>query len=272
MLNQDVLRRNNVLVSGQGTQPMLFAHGFGCDQTMWRFVAPAFESMHKVVLFDYVGCGKSEVKAYDARRYGSLDGYARDVIEVCDAAELRDVVFVGHSVSSIIGVLAAKRRPELFAKLILIGPSPRYINDLPEYRGGFDRAEIEGLLDLMEKNYLGWAQFLAPVIMKNPERPELGAELEKSFCAMDPKIAREFAKITFLSDNRDDLEGLNAPALVMQCAEDTIASEDVGAFVHRHLANSSLRRLRATGHCPHLSHPAETIEVIQDYLATAAAA
>ena len=268
-MNRDILMRGNVQISGQGTQPILFAHGFGCDQTMWRFVAPAFEASYKILLFDYVGCGKSEAKAYDPRRYASLDGYVRDLIEVCDAADVRDVIFVGHSVSSIIGILAAKRRPELFAKLILIGPSPCYINDLPKYRGGFERAEIEGLLELMDKNYLGWARFLAPVIMKNADRPELESELEKSFCAMDPKIARQFAEVTFLSDNRNDLESVKVPSLVMQCSEDAIASEEVGAFVHEHLVNSSLRYLRATGHCPHLSHPAETIEVIQNYLAAA---
>src|SRR5690242_14672764 len=172
-MNQDILRRNNVKISGQGAQPIVFAHGFGCDQTMWRFVAPAFESSHKVVLFDYVGCGKSETRAYNNVRYGSLDGYVQDLLEVCDGADLRNVVFVGHSVSAIIGILAAKRRPKFFERLILIGPSPRYINDLPDYQGGFERAEIEGLLDLMDKNFLGWAQFLAPLIMKNADRPEL---------------------------------------------------------------------------------------------------
>lgn len=266
-MNQDILRRNNVKISGQGAQPILFAHGFGCDQTMWRFVAPAFENSHKVVLFDYVGCGKSETRAYNNVRYGSLNGYVRDLLEVCNGAELRNVIFVGHSVSAIIGILAAKQRPDLFERLILIGPSPRYINDLPEYQGGFERAEIEGLLDLMDKNFLGWAHFLAPLIMKNPDRPELGKELEGSFCAMDPAIARRFAEVTFFADNRADLANVDVPVLILQCSEDAIASERVGQYVRDHLPQSTFHLLRATGHCPHMSHPTETIAAIRDYLA-----
>ena len=250
-------------------QPMLLAHGFGCDQTMWRYVAPAFEDSYKVVLFDYVGCGGSDAGSYDAKRYGTLDGYARDIIEICDAANLRDIIFVGHSVSAIIGVLAAKLRPELFSNMIMIGPSPRYINEPPDYVGGFDRAEIEGLLDLMDKNFLGWASFLAPVVMQNSDRPELGGELERSFCAMDPKIARRFAEVTFLSDNRADLPTLQVPSLIMQCADDAIAPAKVGQYVHQHLPQSTIRLLSATGHCPHMSHPSETIQVMKEHLAAA---
>src|SRR5690349_8166464 len=178
---QDILARNNVTVFGAGRQPMLFAHGFGCDQNMWRFVTPAFQDDYKIVLFDYVGSGKSDLSAYNPQRYGALDGYVQDVLDICEALDLRDVIFVGHSVSSMNGVLAAIRQPETFDRLILVGPSPCYINDLPEYLGGFERADIAGLLDLMDKNYLGWASYLAPVIMKNPERQELSAELEQSF-------------------------------------------------------------------------------------------
>ncbi len=257
-------------ISGQGIQPMLLAHGFGCDQTMWRFVAPAFEESYKVVLFDYVGCGRSDAHAYNAKRYGRLEGYALDIIEICDAADLRDVVFVGHSVSAIIGVLAAKLRPELFSNMIMIGPSPRYINEPPDYFGGFDRSEIEGLLDLMDKNYLGWASFLAPVVMQNPDRPELQGELERSFCAMDPKIARRFAEVTFLSDNRTDLRDLQIRSLIMQCSDDAIAPAKVGQFVHEHLPQSTMRLLAATGHCPHMSHPLETIQVMKEHLAISA--
>jgi len=266
-MNQDILRRNNVKISGQGAQPIVFAHGFGCDQTMWRFVAPAFENSHKVVLFDYVGCGKSETRAYNNVRYGSLDGYVQDLLEVCDGADLRNVVFVGHSVSAIIGILAAKRRPKFFERLILIGPSPRYINDLPDYQGGFERAEIEGLLDLMDKNFLGWAQFLAPLIMKNADRPELGEELQESFCAMDPAIARRFAEVTFFADNRADLADVQVPALIVQCSDDAIASEIVGRYVRDHMSQSTFHLLEATGHCPHMSHPVETIAAIKNYLA-----
>ena len=265
-MTDDILIRNHVTVSGFGTQPMLFAHGFGCDQNMWRFVAPAFKDDYRVVLFDYVGSGKSDLKAWDPARYASLDGYAQDVLDICHALDLRDVIFVGHSVSSMIGVLAANREPDRFARLIMIGPSPRYINDPPDYVGGFERGEIDGLLETMEKNYIGWANFLAPAIMKNPDRPELAAELETSFCSTDPVIARRFAEATFFADNRGDLAAVQHPSLIMQCSDDMIAPDAVGDYVHRAIAGSTLQKLRATGHCPHMSHPEETIAAIQQYL------
>src|SRR5688500_9633302 len=246
----DVLARNNINVFGSGTQPMLFAHGFGCDQNMWRFITPAFERDYKVVLFDYIGSGKSDLSAYDPHRYSTLDGYAQDVLDVCAALDLRDVIFVGHSVSSMVGVLAAKREPERFSRLIMVGPSPRYIND-EDYVGGFERADIEGLLELMDKNYIGWASFLAPVIMKNPDRPELGQELEESFCATDPDVARDFAKATFFSDNRSDLAKVETPSLIIQLTDDAIAPVSVGEFLRKNTPNSTLRLLDASGHCPH---------------------
>ena len=263
----DIIARNNVHVSGRGTQPMLFAHGFGCDQNMWRFVAPAFEDDYRVVLFDYVGAGRSDLAAYDVKRYSALEGYAQDVLDVIHALELRDVIFVGHSVSSMIGVLAANREPDRFARLVLIGPSPRYVNDPPQYVGGFEHADIDGLLETMDRNYIGWANFLAPAIMKNPDRPELGAELTESFCSTDPVIARRFAEATFLADNRADLPQVRVPALVLQCAEDMIAPDAVGEYVHRAMPASTLRRMQATGHCPHMSAPEETIALMRDYLA-----
>ncbi|MEJ7811737.1 MAG: alpha/beta hydrolase [Gemmatimonadaceae bacterium] len=263
---EDVLRRNNVKVFGGGTQPMLFAHGFGCDQNMWRFVTPAFEADYRIVLFDYVGSGKSDLGAYDAARYGDLDGYAQDVLDVCHALDLTDVIFVGHSVSSMVGTLAANSEPERFARLIWVGPSPRYVNDLPDYVGGFERADLEGLLDTMDRNYIGWANFLAPAIMKNPDRPELSRELEESFCSTDPTIARRFAEATFFADNRADLAMLTVPALIMQCSDDLIAPLSVGDYLHRCVPASTLRVLEATGHCPHMSHPEETIRVMKEYL------
>ena len=262
----DVVKRNNVKVSGRGTRPMLFAHGFGCDQTMWRYLTPAFEDDYRVVLFDYVGSGRSDVSNYDANRYSTLDGYAEDVLDVVEALDLRDVVFVGHSVSSMIGVLAANRAPERFSRLIMVGPSPRYIND-EGYVGGFEEADIRGLLELMDNNYIGWANFLAPVVMKNDDRPELTTELHTSFCSTDPKITRRFAETTFLADNRADLASVAVPSLIMQCSEDAIAPVEVGAYLHRTMPQSTLRRLKATGHCPHMSHPEETIEAIKSYLA-----
>jgi sigma-B regulation protein RsbQ len=264
----DVLSRNNVNVSGRGTQPMMFAHGFGCDQTMWRFVTPAFEPNYRVILFDYVGSGNADVTAYDPERYGSLDGYAQDVLDIITTLDLHDVIFVGHSVSSMVGVLAANREPGRFSRLVMVGPSPRYINDAG-YVGGFERADIEGLLDLMDRNYIGWANFLAPVIMKNEERPELTQELNDSFCSTDPKITRRFAEATFFADNRGDLARVTVPSLIMQCSEDGIAPVEVGNFLHGALPRSTLHRLKATGHCPHISHPGETIEAIKTYLAAA---
>lgn len=265
----DVLARNNVRVSGRGTRPMLFAHGFGCDQNMWRLVAPEFERDHRVVLFDYVGSGGSDLRAYDAGKYGALEGYAQDVLDVCRALDLRDIVFVGHSVSAMVGVLAANREPERFAHLIMIGPSPRYLNDAPDYVGGFERSDIEGLLETMDRNYVGWANHLAPAIMGNGDRPELGAELAESFCSTDPVIARRFAEATFLSDNRADLATVRARALVLQCSDDIIAPREVGEWVHRALPASAFRQLAATGHCPHMSAPEETIAAMREYLAAA---
>jgi sigma-B regulation protein RsbQ len=268
----DVLARNNVRVFGRGTRPMLFAHGFGCDQHMWRFVTPAFEDDYRIVLFDYVGSGRSDLSAYDPQRYATLAGYARDVLDVCEALDLRDVTFVGHSVSCMVGVLAANEAPDRFARLVLVGPSPRYLNDAPDYVGGFERADIEGLLETMDKNYIGWANFLAPAIMKNPDRPELGEELTQSFCSTDPVIARRFAEATFFADNRADLAAVRTPSLILQCSDDIIAPLEVGDYLHRELAGSTLRVMQATGHCPQMSAPDETIALMKAYLAECDAA
>jgi sigma-B regulation protein RsbQ len=264
----DVLKRNNVTVTGKGRQPLLFAHGFGCDQTMWRFITSAFEDDYRIILFDYVGSGKSDLSAYDFEKYATLDGYAEDVLDICHALDLRDVIFVGHSVSSMIGILAANREPERFDRLIMVGPSPRYINDT-DYVGGFERADIEGLLELMDKNYIGWANFLAPVVMKNDDRPELAGELQESFCSTDPRITRHFAETVFLGDNRADVKEVRVPSLIMQCSEDAIAPVEVGTYLQRVMPRSTLVRMKATGHCPHLSHPRETIEAIRTYLSMA---
>jgi sigma-B regulation protein RsbQ len=266
-MSESVLRRNNVRVTGKGTQPMLFAHGFGCDQNMWRFVAPAFMDDYRVVLFDYVGSGASDLGAYDTERYASLAGYAEDVLDIVHALDLRDIVFVGHSVSSMVGVLAANREPDRFARLVLVGPSPRYLND-EGYVGGFERRDLEGLFDMMDRNFIGWANFLAPAIMKNPDRPELGEELEQSFCSTDPVIARRFAEATFYADNRADVPHVQVPSLIMQCAEDMVAPAEVGRWLRGAMPRSTLRFLEATGHCPHLSHPEETIRVMREYLAS----
>jgi sigma-B regulation protein RsbQ len=261
-----VLSRNNVVEQGDREgQPMLFAHGFGCDQNMWRFVWPRFEQDYRVVLFDHVGTGNSDLSAYDPERYSSLRGYAEDVLEICRELDLREVILVGHSVSAMIGVLAAAAEPDRFAKLVLVGPSPRYIND-DGYVGGFDREDIEGLLDSMDSNYLGWSSQMAPVIMGNEDRPELGEELTNSFCRTDPEIARNFARVTFLSDNRADLAAVAVPALVLQCSDDAIAPEAVGRYVAEQLPRGRFAMLDAVGHCPNLSAPVQTAEAIEEFL------
>ena len=260
-----LLQRHNVKISGAGTQAMVFAHGFGCDQNMWRFVAPAFQDRYRVVLFDHVGAGSSDLSAYDPDKYSSLDGYGDDVVDLCRELGVTDGVFVGHSVSAMIGVLAAKRAPELFSRLVLIGPSPRYIDD-GDYVGGFSEAQIHELLEFLDSNHMGWSQAMAPVIVGNPDRPELGEELTNSFCRTDPEIAKRFARTTFLADNRADLDDVQTPALILQCAEDVIAPQAVGEYVHRRLRNSELVLLKATGHCPNLSHPEETVAAMREFL------
>lgn len=233
---------------------------------MWRHVWPAFAEEYRVVLFDYVGAGGSDWAAYDPARYASLDGYADDVLQIVRELDLTGVVFVGHSVSAMIGVLAAVREPKRFSRLVLVGPSPRYVDDVG-YVGGFTRADIDGLLDSLESNYLGWSSAMAPVIMGNPDHPELGEELTNSFCRADPAIAAQFARATFLSDNRADLERVRVPCLVLQCSEDVIAPQSVGEYVHAHLPESELVLMRATGHCPNLSAPEGTIAAIRAFLA-----
>jgi len=246
---------------------MLFAHGFGCDQNMWRHVAPAFEDEYRVVLFDHVGAGGSDLAAYDRAKYASLDGYAADILELCRELELHDIVFVGHSVSAMMGVLAAAEEPGRFRSLVLVGPSPRYLDD-EGYTGGFGRDDIDGLLESLDSNYLGWSGAMAPAIMGNADRPELGEELTNSFCRTDPAIARHFARVTFLSDNRDDLGRADVPALVLQTREDVIAPVAVGEYVAAHLPRSEFVVLDATGHCPNLSAPTETIAAMKAFLQT----
>jgi sigma-B regulation protein RsbQ len=262
----DVLARNNVVVRGPTDgRPMVLLHGFGCDQNMWRFVAPAFEDRYRVVTYDQVGAGGSDLSAYAPEKYETLQGYAVDLLEVLGELSLTDVVFVGHSVSAMIGILAAVAEPERFGALVLVGPSPRYVDD-EGYVGGFTAEDVEGLLDALERNYLGWSSAMAPAIIGNPDRPELGAELTASFCRADPAIQARFARATFLSDNRADLPRVQVPTLVLQCAEDIIAPDAVGQYVHESIPGSVLVRMRATGHCPNLSAPGETVEAISAFL------
>lgn len=263
----DVVRRNNVVVTGNENGPVvLLAHGFGCDQNLWGRIVPDLAERCRVVLFDHTGCGRSDVTAWDARRYRDLDAYADDVLAVCHALGLEDVALVGHSVSAMIAVLAANREPERFAKLVLLTPSPCYVDD-DDYRGGFSRNDIDELLAALESNYLGWSAAMAPVMVDNPDRPELAEELQNSFCRTDPAVARVFAKATFLSDNRDDLAKVSVPTLVIQCAVDAIAPPEVGRYTHERISGSELVTLDAIGHCPQLSAPEITAETILAFVA-----
>ncbi|MGW2826531.1 alpha/beta fold hydrolase [Streptomyces sp. NPDC001443] len=263
----DVARRNNVAVTGNPRgRTVVLAHGFGCDQNMWRLTLPALAEDYRVVLFDYVGSGRSDATAFSEDRYTSLAGYAQDVVEVCEVLDLRDAAFVGHSVSAMIGVLAAGMAPERIAAHVMIAPSARYIDD-DGYHGGFSIDDIDELLTSLESNYLGWSAQMAPVIMGNADRPHLGEELKNSFCATDPDMARVFARTTFLSDSRQDLKNVRVPTLVLECAQDVIAPREVGAFIHEAIPGSILVTLDAHGHCPHLSAPEVTNEAIRDFLA-----
>ncbi|MDB5203914.1 MAG: alpha/beta hydrolase fold [Ferruginibacter sp.] len=261
----NILQRNNVVVKGKGSELMMFAHGFGCDQNMWRYVYPAFEEDYKVVLFDNVGAGASDLSAFVPEKYEQLDGYADDIIEILQCLQPGPAIFVGHSVSALIGMIAAQKSPDLFKSLILVGPSPCYIND-GDYIGGFTRPQIEELLTSLDENHLGWSNAMAPAIMGNPDREELGAELANSFCRTDPGIAKHFARTTFLSDRRDLLPAVNIPTLILQCSEDVIAPETVGDYMHQQISGSKLVNMKATGHCPNLSAPQETIDSITAFL------
>lgn len=262
----DVRTRHNIRELGRPAgQPIVFAHGFGCDQSMWSDVAPAFASAYRVVLFDHVGAGGSDLSAYEQGKYATLQGYADDVVELCRELDLERPIFVGHSVSAMIGVLAAAAAPGLFDKLVLIGPSPRYVDD-GDYVGGFSEQDIDELLESLDANYLGWSSTMAPAIMGNPDRPELGRRLTESFCRTDPAIARDFARVTFRSDNREDLAGVTVPTLILQCSHDPIAPTQVGAYVHEHISGSTLTLLEATGHCPNVSAPEETVEAIRAFV------
>lgn len=267
MRSVDVRERNQVTERGPAdAAAVVFAHGFGCDQNMWRLMAPGFEDRYRVVTYDHVGFGRSDLGSFDPERHGSLQGYADDLLEIVDALDLRDAVFVGHSVAAMIGIRAAITNPDAFRALALVCPSPRYI-DAPGYTGGFSEAEIDGLLEQLDANYLGWSAAMAPVIMGNADRPELGEELTNSFCRTDPRIAESFARVTFLSDSRADLPSVDQPTLVIQTTNDAIAPEVVGRFVADELPNSTFSKLAATGHCPNLSAPAETAAAIESFLA-----
>jgi len=260
-----IAQRNNLQISGNGTRTMVLAHGFGCDQSMWRLLAPSFHDEYRTVLFDHVGSGSSDLSAYDIDKYDSLYGYASDLIEIIREVAEGPVVFVGHSVSAMIGLIASLKAPQLFSALIMVGPSPCYVND-GDYVGGFSREDIEDLLRTLESNYLGWSSTMAPAIMGAPEQPELGVELTNSFCRTDPEIARQFARVTFLSDHRAILSRTTTPTLILQCSDDIIAPRVVGEYLHRMIPGSTLHIIENIGHCPHLSSPSASADAMNAFL------
>ena len=261
----NVLKRNNVTVLGEGNKVLLFAHGFGCDQKAWKYIQNFFTENYKLVLLDFVGAGKSDLSYYNPEKYASLDGYVNDIIEICDALDLRNAIFIGHSVSCMIGALASIKRPDIFEKLVFIGPSPCYIN-AGDYIGGFDQETIDSLLEVMEEDYISWAKSIAPSIMNSKNGNELTSELSDSFCAIDPIIAKQFARVTFLSDNKEDLPFIPIRSLTIQCSDDMIAPLAVGQYIHAKTPNNTLRVLDVHGHCPHMSHPTETFNAIKSFL------
>jgi sigma-B regulation protein RsbQ len=264
-MSNSIIKRNNVSIHGFGSQIMLFSHGYGCSKSMWRLLAPSFFETFKVVLYDLVGSGNSEISAYDFNKYSTLEGYADDLIELCDSQKWTSVIFVGHSVSSMIGALAAKKRPDLFTDLIMISPSPCYINK-ENYVGGLTESDVYDLLEAMDSNYLGWSSSITSVIMDNPDKPELTEELKNSFCRTDPSIAKHFGRVTFLSDNRDDLKQVSTRCLIIQSKIDHIAPIFVGNFIFEQIENASIALIDSVGHCPHLSHPEKTIEAMNSFL------
>lgn len=264
--SQSIKQRNNINILGQGEKTIVLAHGFGCDQRMWRFLTPLLEANYRIVLFDYVGCGQSDYSAFDKKRYSSLTGYAQDLIEVCQELELDDVIFVGHSVSSIIGIHAAISFPKIFSKLIMVCPSPCFLNFPPEYLGGFDRGDLEELINLMDKNYIGWANYLAPLVMGQDNDSKYISELEESFCSTDPKFAKTFAKATFFSDDRAVLSQLTKPSLILQSNDDNLASVEIGQYMNTHISNSELSIMEAHGHCLHMTKPEKVFQEIVKFI------
>jgi sigma-B regulation protein RsbQ len=261
----DILQRNNVIVKWKGEKVMLFAHGFGCDQNAWRRITDAFADDFKLILIDYVGAGKSDIEAYDKTKYSTLDGYINDILEICYELKVTDAIFVGHSVSCMIGALASIKEPEVFKKLIFIGPSPCYIN-CDGYTGGFDKEDLDFLFEVMDDDYIKWSKAMAPKIMGDKHQPELGDELSDSFCSIDPEVAKAFAHVTFTSDNRADLPKIPVESLTLQCSEDIIAPMEVGEYIKANTPNNTLKILNATGHCPHMSAPEETIAAIRSFI------
>lgn len=261
-----VTKRNNVTIAGKGEKTIMLAHGFGCDQSMWRYIVPLLEEDYRLVLFDYVGAGESDFKAYESAKYNTLHGYVQDVLDIIDELQLKNVFFIGHSISAMIGMLASIEQPVCFEKLVMIGPSARYLNDSDGYYGGFEKSDITELLDMMEMNFTGWASYMAPMVMDGSQNPQLTKELEERFVSTAPWIAREFAEVTFFSDHRASLPKANIPTLIIQCSNDSIVPIEAGEYLHTHLQNSTFYLMEAKGHYPHISQPEKTGEIIREFL------
>ncbi len=260
-----IVKRNNVKVVGDGSRVAMMAHGFGCDQTMWRFLMPLLEQEFRLVLFDYTGCGQSDPNCYDRDKYHTLHGYAQDLIDVCDALSLESVVLFGHSVSSTIGIIAASQRPEMFAEMVLICPSPCFLNYPPDYHGGFEKADLEELLNLMDKNHVGWANYLAPLVIGENNPEEMTVMLADSFCSTDPMFLKPFAKATFFSDHRADLAACGVPCLILQSGHDSLANQGIGEYMAEHLPVASLNVIDASGHCLHMTHPQQVMAAFRQF-------
>lgn len=267
MLKTDVITRNNVTVHGTSKNVLMLAHGFGCDQRMWRFVLPALAEHFTVVLFDYVGSGKSELSSFSVDKYSTLEGYATDVLEIISELDYEKVVFCGHSVSCMIGLIASLRSPEKFSELIMICPSPCFINDLPEYEGGFEKTDLQELMNLMDKNYIGWAEYLAPLVLGASSSKKLIGELSGSFCSTDPIVAKTFAQATFFSDHRQQLPQCVIKTLIIQSESDSLAPVSVGRYIHDRIEESELKIVEVEGHCVHMTEPSLTAGLITEFLA-----
>ncbi len=266
----DLRHRNNVSVMGNGASTLVFSHGFGCNQAMWNYLAPQFGARFRVVMYDLVGAGLSDLNAFDKAKYSTLEGYARDLNEIIQAFAVGPVILVSHSVSAMIATLADRQAPGRIAAHVMIGPSPRYI-DADGYVGGFKRSDIDDLLDTLDSNYLGWSSAMAPVIMGAPGQPALSDELADSFCRTEPEIAKQFARVTFMSDNRQDVAGLSTPVLILQSSDDLIAPVVVGEYLHSVLPNSTYCLVDNVGHCPHMSAPQACTAAMDTFLAPWAA-
>jgi sigma-B regulation protein RsbQ len=259
------LRRHHAMLRGDGDTPLVFVHGFGCDRDIWRFVAPAFEADCRTLVYDHAGCGRA-VPAWDQLRHANLDGYAADLLDVMDDAALPPAVCVAHSIGGVIALLAAEQRPDRFEHILLLAPSPRFINDPPDYLGGFEREDLDEMFQLMESNQFGWAQFLAPMAIGESNPQDLVQQFQSALCALEPRIARHFARLAFLVDARELFARSRMPTTIVQSLQDSIAPREVGQWMLRHMPASRLREIDVSGHCPHVSHPALTISLIREVL------